>query len=70
MKSTPEFYDNKFSTGARAGVYTRIYGYELETGDVLEPTDKYDSSSGGWELCPCPGLTIQAGAPAKWVRPV
>ena len=29
----------------------------------------YDSTNGTWEPCPCPGITLQAGAGATWVRP-
>lgn len=47
-----------------------VYGHELESGDVLTETDVYDSTSGSWTPCPCPGLTLQSGSAAKWVRPV
>ena len=46
-----------------------IDGYLLETGDVLESTDLYDSSNGFWEPAPCPGIKIIAGLSVKWVRP-
>ena len=46
-----------------------IFGFELEAGDVLEPTDMYDSTSGDWQACPAPGLVIQHGNCTKWVRP-
>lgn len=46
------------------------YGHELEAGDVLEEGDVYDSTSGQWSKCPCPGLTLAAGITTKWVRPV
>lgn len=49
--------------------YTVRFGYELEPGDVLEATDLYDSTSGFWEPCPCPGLTIQEGCATVWIRP-
>lgn len=47
-----------------------IYGAQLESGDVLEANDRYDSSSGRWDLCPCPGLKIEAGVATVWVRPM
>lgn len=46
-----------------------IYGHILEPGDTLAPTDRYDSTNGTWELCPCPGLVLQEGNAAVWVRP-
>jgi len=47
-----------------------VLGNQLETGDVLEPTDVYESTSGRWELCPCPGLTLEASLEGPiWVRP-
>lgn len=50
-----------------AGQYVR--GFELETGDVLEESDVYESSAGDWQPCPCPGLVLQAGDLVTWVRP-
>jgi len=47
-----------------------VHGHLLEPGDVLEPTDVYDSTVGDWQSCPCPGLTLQAGSDAIWVRPL
>jgi hypothetical protein len=49
----------------------RVYGRRLEPGDVLEPTDMYNSSSGNWQFCPVPGVTLQAGIgnDVIWVRP-
>ena len=46
-----------------------VRGCELETGDVLEAGDLYESTSGSWVECPCPGLTLQAGDAVTWVRP-
>lgn len=43
---------------------------ELEGGTVLQETDLYLSSTGTWQLCPCPGLTLQPGTPVRWVRPI
>ena len=37
--------------------------------DVLEETDVYASSDGYFKPCTCPGLTLQAGIKALWVRP-
>lgn len=46
-----------------------IFGHRLEPGDVLEPTDVYDSTGGDWQPCPTPGLPLTEGAAAVWVRP-
>lgn len=46
---------------------TAIVGRRLETGDVLEPTDVYASTSGNWEPCPVPGLTITS-VTVEWIR--
>ncbi len=48
-----------------------VVGYELETGDILQQNDVYNSSSGKWEKCPCPGLMIQIERDSSviWVRP-
>lgn len=43
---------------------------ELSEGAVLRETDLYLSTSETWQPCPCPGLTLQPGALARWVRPV
>lgn len=47
-----------------------VYGYRLEDGDVLQEGDLYDSTGGDWQPCPCPGLTLQSGNAAVWIRPV
>jgi len=51
--------------------YTKnlIYGIRLKAGTILEATDVYASTSGKWELCPCPGL-ILGMTHTIWVRPV
>lgn len=46
-----------------------MIGNLLEAGDVLRPTDVYESTSGDWEPCPCPGLPIGEGVATRWVRP-
>lgn len=46
-----------------------LFGHRLEAGDKLEATDMYDSTGGDWQPCPMPGLTLQAGNAAVWVRP-
>lgn len=53
------------------------FGHQLEDGEVLEATDVYESTNGGWELCPCPGLALQTNALGIsdlkipiWVRPI
>lgn len=51
------------------GRRSHALGYELETGDVLQETDLYASSDGYFKPCTCPGLTLQAGVKALWVRP-
>lgn len=49
-----------------------VYGVQLEPGDIMQPTDFYDSTSGSWERCPegRAGAIIQKGCETKWVRPV
>lgn len=72
MKAEGTIHLNKHAVG-REGTLGKpygIFGRELETGDVLEATDVYDSTSGTWEPCPCPGLTIQAARNGTvWIRP-
>ncbi len=48
----------------------RIYGAQLETGDIVQADDLYNSSGGNWQSCPCPGLTITMGVSVIWVRPM
>jgi len=48
----------------------KVYGKKLEAGDVLEPTDVYNSTSGKWEPTPCPGAILKKQGPnVVWVRP-
>lgn len=46
----------------------RIPGRRLQPGEVVHKQDLYDSSSGRWESAPCPGLVIEEGAAAYFVR--
>lgn len=46
-----------------------VLGFTLEEGDELRETDVYDSTSGNWESCPCPGNKVGAGMVTVWVRP-
>jgi hypothetical protein len=41
----------------------------LRVGDILQPGDFYLSTTGKWESIPCPGLEIQFGSAAQFVRP-
>lgn len=41
----------------------------IEAGEGLRSTDWYASSSGMWDLCPCPGVKYQRGG-ALFVRPL
>lgn len=45
-----------------------VYGERLRVGDVIQPEDVYDSTSGKWEKAPCPGAVLQKGFAAYWVR--
>ena len=63
-------------TDTRTPVFTRHpisatpqFGVVLKPGDKLEATDVYDSTTGQWSACPCPGLTVQEGIAAIWIRP-
>ena len=72
MQAEPEYYLNRNDNG-RYSPNRTAFGRQLEAGDVLEPDDLYESTSGSWERCPCPGLTLSgpitiASAPI-WVRP-
>lgn len=42
----------------------------VKVGEKLGPDDLYQSTSGSWKQCPCPGLTVVEGAPTAWFRPV
>lgn len=55
---------------ADIGMSTRIWGHQLETGDILEATDVYNATSGHWGECPCPGLPIVEGPHVIWIRKV
>lgn len=45
-----------------------IFGMKLESGDILEKDDVYDSSNGLWERCTCPGLPLSEGCATVWIR--
>lgn len=45
-----------------------VCGLQLAPGAILRESDKYDSSTGHWEECPTPGITLQT-TPTTWVRP-
>jgi len=51
-------------------MHDTVYGAKLVAGDVLEPTDVYDSSSGFWEQCTCPGAALGEGTATTWIRPM
>ncbi len=68
MKNDIEMHEHPNKGEPRMGCYTIVYGRRLEAGDLLEPGDKYASSSGYWEECTCPGLVLGAGT-VPWVRP-
>lgn len=76
MRKEPESFVNR-----HAEEYYRMYGlnphpvvaygYLLESGDVLREDDLYESSSGRWERCPCPGMRLLREDPEaspRWVR--
>lgn len=62
MNTTPIFYTTD-------NCRTPIFGCLLEKGDLLKEGDVYDSTSGFWSPCPCPGTKIQSGSVAVWIRP-
>lgn len=47
-----------------------VFGELLKPGDTIAADDMYDSSNGKWESAPCPGLVLQKGTAAIWVRPL
>lgn len=59
---TPVYHRNPFSENV-------IFGSKLQAGDVLEENDVYASTDGKWGKCPCPGITLQKGFAAIFVRP-
>ncbi|KKS38969.1 MAG: hypothetical protein UV01_C0001G0045 [Parcubacteria group bacterium GW2011_GWA2_42_14] len=47
-----------------------VFGTLIEKGTRLEKDDVYDSTSGKWEKCPCPGAVLQTSEPnVIWIRP-
>jgi hypothetical protein len=47
-----------------------VIGKRLESGDILEDGDVYDSTSGNWERQPIlTGTRLRSGFAAYWVRP-
>ncbi len=46
-----------------------IAGMILRPGATLQENDWYASTDGKWQLCPIPGLILQAGCNVMWVRP-
>lgn len=46
-----------------------IQGRKLNPGEIIRADDVYDSTSGRWEKAPCPGIVLQDGYAAIWVRP-
>lgn len=62
------------NTRSRIGPYgplpgTTVSGRLLEVGEVLQEDDVYESTTGEWVKCPCPGLTL-ATTHMRWVRPL
>jgi len=45
-----------------------ITGTIVTAGDILRKGDMYASSSGKWEPCPTPGITLENRS-VQWVRP-
>lgn len=45
-----------------------VAGLRLATGALLKDEDVYDSKTGQWDKCPCPGLELRATS-TIWVRP-
>ncbi len=61
MKRVKEFVHHPVSGAS-------IFGEVLGPGDEMKEGDMYSSSSGKWEPCPSPGLTIPSGGEVIWVR--
>lgn len=47
----------------------QIVGLRLASGTRFQGGDKYDSSTGKWEDCPCIIGTVPKGDHVRWVRP-
>lgn len=49
-----------------------VFGQVLGEGEILKEDDVYESSSGRWERCTCPGVALGTRTEAHplWVRPV
>lgn len=65
-KETAEWHLNPWGLGKPDA---RIFGSQLIPGDIIETTDVYNSTSGTWEIAPCPGCTLSEGVSTTWVRP-
>lgn len=57
----PEYYNNPYTKNV-------IFGARLQAGDRLKVTDIYASTSGEWEVCPCPGVVL-GKTDTLWIRP-
>ena len=63
MTKEPEVHHNLHATPLNA-----VVGFRLQSGDMLEPNDVYNSTTGKWERCPHPGI-ILGETETVWVRP-
>ena len=46
-----------------------VYGERLKAGEVIQPNDVYDATSGKWEEAPFfSGMVLQEGCQTYWVR--
>ncbi len=69
MQKESKIHMNRHGNGSYPP-FRAVIGFLLEDGDILEETDVYDSASGSWEPCPCPGLVISGTTEmTQWVRP-
>ena len=66
-----EIHLNKYAVRERPH---GVLGRRLRSGEVLLATDVYESTSGRWEPCPCPGIRLllpqgENSSAVLWVRP-
>ncbi len=46
-----------------------VFGERLNVGDVIQPNDVYDSTTGKWEKTPLSGVPVRQGVTTYFVRP-
>ena len=68
MEKEAKYHHNKRSLELTGRSHV-VFGHRLEAGDVIQPDDVYDSTSGKWEKPPISGIPLGEGNATVWVRP-